>query len=171
MARMQQSAPWSGTGNAAFSRTARQRRRKCFRASKTQRPLCLRKCAAKYEKKCTNSPAGAWRCSPGASASGAPPGSASRRLAAPVVFQRQCPPLRRGYHETRTGLARLVRSTRFRADAGCGKRRDAAGGASQARGKPRQHARSEEHTSELQSHHDLVCRLLLEKKKKKKKKS
>src|SRR5437773_12189673 len=29
-------------------------------------------------------------------------------------------------------------------------------------------ARSEEHTSELQSHHDLVCRLLLEKKKKKK---
>src|SRR6266540_5424195 len=30
--------------------------------------------------------------------------------------------------------------------------------------------RSEEHTSELQSHHDLVCSLLLEKKKKKKKK-
>src|SRR5437773_3243432 len=27
------------------------------------------------------------------------------------------------------------------------------------------HLRSEEHTSELQSHHDLVCRLLLEKKK------
>src|SRR5437773_10978766 len=27
--------------------------------------------------------------------------------------------------------------------------------------------RSEEHTSELQSHHDLVCRLLLEKKKRK----
>src|SRR5437667_6787638 len=31
--------------------------------------------------------------------------------------------------------------------------------------------RSEEHTSELQSHHDLVCRLLLEKKKKTKKDS
>src|SRR5204863_10136897 len=31
------------------------------------------------------------------------------------------------------------------------------------------HARSEEHTSELQSRRDLVCRLLLEKKKKKKK--
>ena len=31
-------------------------------------------------------------------------------------------------------------------------------------------SRSEEHTSELQSHHDLVCRLLLEKKKKNKKK-
>src|SRR5438034_3673142 len=33
------------------------------------------------------------------------------------------------------------------------------------------HPRSEEHTSELQSHSDLVCRLLLEKKKKKKKRS
>src|SRR2546421_8701770 len=31
------------------------------------------------------------------------------------------------------------------------------------------HGRSEEHTSELQSRSDLVCRLLLEKKKKKKK--
>src|SRR5437773_9171020 len=31
----------------------------------------------------------------------------------------------------------------------------------------RRASRSEEHTSELQSHHDLVCRLLLEKKKKK----
>src|SRR5437773_8779622 len=30
----------------------------------------------------------------------------------------------------------------------------------------RSEQRSEEHTSELQSHHDLVCRLLLEKKKK-----
>src|SRR5438477_9166499 len=33
----------------------------------------------------------------------------------------------------------------------------------------RHHDRSEEHTSELQSHVNLVCRLLLEKKKKKKK--
>src|SRR5436190_18668687 len=32
----------------------------------------------------------------------------------------------------------------------------------------RRASRSEEHTSELQSHSDLVCRLLLEKKKKKK---
>src|SRR5437667_4546907 len=31
---------------------------------------------------------------------------------------------------------------------------------------PLERDRSEEHTSELQSHHDLVCRLLLEKKKK-----
>src|SRR5437588_8523665 len=35
--------------------------------------------------------------------------------------------------------------------------------------RPRWRRRSEEHTSELQSHSDLVCRLLLEKKKKKKK--
>src|SRR5690349_23094369 len=35
---------------------------------------------------------------------------------------------------------------------------------------PRTRRRSEEHTSELQSRRDLVCRLLLEKKKKKKKK-
>src|SRR6266540_7385648 len=35
---------------------------------------------------------------------------------------------------------------------------------------PGRRARSEEHTSELQSHHDLVCRLLLEKKKKNKNK-
>src|SRR5437773_12464711 len=34
----------------------------------------------------------------------------------------------------------------------------------------KQIVRSEEHTSELQSHHDLVCRLLLEKKKKKQQK-
>src|SRR5699024_12017940 len=33
-------------------------------------------------------------------------------------------------------------------------------------GAPRQQGRSEEHTSELQSRFDLVCRLLLEKKKK-----
>src|SRR5437588_8411618 len=38
-----------------------------------------------------------------------------------------------------------------------------------ARRAPRAGCRSEEHTSELQSHSDLVCRLLLEKKKKKKK--
>src|SRR5437773_4132804 len=37
--------------------------------------------------------------------------------------------------------------------------------ASSAPAAPARAARSEEHTSELQSHHDLVCRLLLEKKK------
>src|SRR5260370_15496129 len=35
----------------------------------------------------------------------------------------------------------------------------------QTRGPPMQKPRSEEHTSELQSHLNLVCRLLLEKKK------
>ena len=35
---------------------------------------------------------------------------------------------------------------------------------------PQSGVRSEEHTSELQSHSDLVCRLLLEKKKEEKKK-
>src|SRR5438034_7978923 len=39
-----------------------------------------------------------------------------------------------------------------------------------ARPTRRPRKRSEEHTSELQSHSDLVCRLLLEKKKKKRKK-
>src|SRR5437588_7785977 len=39
-----------------------------------------------------------------------------------------------------------------------------------ATGKTISKNRSEEHTSELQSHSDLVCRLLLEKKKKKEKK-
>src|SRR5438034_6053552 len=47
-----------------------------------------------------------------------------------------------------------------RADGGRGRRRVRGHGA------PRRH-RSEEHTSELQSHSDLVCRLLLEKKKNK----
>src|SRR5438132_2858224 len=43
-------------------------------------------------------------------------------------------------------------------------RQSIAGGISTAK---RRDGRSEEHTSELQSHSDLVCRLLLEKKKKK----
>src|SRR5215204_5294503 len=42
----------------------------------------------------------------------------------------------------------------------------AAGGVAAAPFQPRARWRSEEHTSELQSHSDLVCRLLLEKKKK-----
>src|SRR6266496_5575424 len=37
---------------------------------------------------------------------------------------------------------------------------------SESRQAPERHIRSEEHTSELQSRRDLVCRLLLEKKKK-----
>src|SRR5438105_11932171 len=42
----------------------------------------------------------------------------------------------------------------------------AVGGCHQLRLARREHPRSEEHTSELQSRVDLVCRLLLEKKKK-----
>src|SRR5438874_10191452 len=52
-------------------------------------------------------------------------------------------------------------------------RRDSGGGAARAVIAPHRRARlchrSEEHTSELQSRRDLVCRLLLEKKKNKKK--
>src|SRR5206468_10867252 len=44
------------------------------------------------------------------------------------------------------------------------------GGVSRPPVQPRRRQRSEEHTSELQSRSDLVCRLLLEKKKKKKQK-
>src|SRR5690349_22895027 len=40
-------------------------------------------------------------------------------------------------------------------------------GSTPARSRTRRRGRSEEHTSELQSRRDLVCRLLLEKKKKK----
>src|SRR5260221_5957716 len=46
-------------------------------------------------------------------------------------------------------------------------RRHGVGRADRAVDKRRDCIRSEEHTSELQSHSDLVCRLLLEKKKKK----
>src|SRR6266851_9656245 len=51
-------------------------------------------------------------------------------------------------------------------------RRTCGSGKAAARGgrpRPMARRRSEEHTSELQSHHDLVCRLLLEKKKNRKK--
>src|SRR5207237_10780211 len=46
--------------------------------------------------------------------------------------------------------------------------RSALGTARPAVGRPRDVMRSEEHTSELQSHLNLVCRLLLEKKKREK---
>src|SRR5260221_9497971 len=48
--------------------------------------------------------------------------------------------------------------------AGCGNGKSAMGASLSSSSKSS--ARSEEHTSELQSHSDLVCRLLLEKKKK-----
>src|SRR3712207_7618703 len=55
----------------------------------------------------------------------------------------------------------------LRADAGTGAHRRGRGGHGPPRPQGRgPHARSEEHTSELQSRQYLVCRLLLEKKKK-----
>src|SRR5438034_6578346 len=69
-----------------------------------------------------------------------------------------------------------VESSGLQAKAGRGGLGSAEGGGERARcpGFPKRYdchlrsdrARSEEHTSELQSHSDLVCRLLLEKKKK-----
>src|SRR5207237_6422506 len=57
--------------------------------------------------------------------------------------------------------ATAARATRCPATRACRR------AASRARPTPRCSSRSEEHTSELQSHLNLVCRLLLEKKKKK----
>src|SRR2546427_6070280 len=74
----------------------------------------------------------------------------------------------------RSGAGRpLSARARARPDAGVlpGPRRPPAEGRAVrrlGRGRPEPH-RSEEHTSELQSQSNLVCRLLLEKKKKKKK--
>src|SRR5437773_8303953 len=72
-----------------------------------------------------------------------------------------------------TTLFRSGRGGRDRTDREAGTRVHRAGARQEDRGRgdrlagPAQHEdRSEEHTSELQSHHDLVCRLLLEKKNK-----
>src|SRR5438477_8996814 len=69
-----------------------------------------------------------------------------------------------------TTLFRSRSRVRFRVrvlDAGCASRGDSADGHVGLRGGVRaaRALRSEEHTSELQSHVNLVCRLLLEKKK------
>src|SRR5260221_2195273 len=66
--------------------------------------------------------------------------------------------IRRPPRSTLFPYTTLFRS-RHQAEGGCGPGR----GQGPALGRP---GRSEEHTSELQSHSDLVCRLLLEKKKK-----
>src|SRR5256885_9454577 len=57
-------------------------------------------------------------------------------------------------------------TTLFRSGCGCGGRREPKAARAAAGGTGRQRRRSEEHTSELQSPCNLVCRLLLEKKKK-----
>src|SRR2546427_8240857 len=64
------------------------------------------------------------------------------------------------------------RSSDLRArDRGAGDRRPARGTTGSIAGRVQGRLRSEEHTSELQSQSNLVCRLLLEKKKKKKNKT
>src|SRR5260370_3700557 len=62
--------------------------------------------------------------------------------------------------------SRAVRQHQSRSRGTAGHRSDLHGGAAPSRGTWRLAVRSEEHTSELQSHLNLVCRLLLEKKKK-----
>src|SRR5436309_12234149 len=80
--------------------------------------------------------------------------------------------IRRPPRSTLFTYTTLFRSVRRRSGDGrhgalCGCSRDV----DRVQGRARQSAeRSEEHTSELQSRENLVCRLLLEKKKKKKKK-
>src|SRR5215204_7650371 len=76
-----------------------------------------------------------------------------------------------GPAERRSGFSfAATRTSRLRTSARWGGSRRCEGGGCGAPGGGAPHssggARSEEHTSELQSHSDLVCRLLLEKKKK-----
>src|SRR5438034_1523014 len=72
--------------------------------------------------------------------------------------------IRRPPRSTLFPYTTLFRSRRDRRPARCSRRRASPRSWSGARPP----GRSEEHTSELQSHSDLVCRLLLEKKKKNK---
>src|SRR5438874_4558719 len=65
---------------------------------------------------------------------------------------------RSGGHDPLGGAAQIERAGQLAVDRGEGPRRVLG---------PLSGGRSEEHTSELQSRRDLVCRLLLEKKKKK----
>src|SRR5260221_8449291 len=75
--------------------------------------------------------------------------------------------IRRPPRSTLFPYTTLFRSLFDHRGAGLHGRRDGADVRRRIRGAVRQAGRSEEHTSELQSHSDLVCRLLLEKKKKK----
>src|SRR5882762_5426602 len=87
---------------------------------------------------------------------------------APRQRPRRRPPSSTGRPRPRTGALARSRAAvpSGRAPAGNrGAARSGRGGA--RRGRRRARPRSEEHTSELQSHLNLVCRLLLEKKKKK----
>src|SRR3712207_7500493 len=73
------------------------------------------------------------------------------------------------FRSTSAPIARSDAPSRRRCRTACGPARSRPGRARSTAGRIAPRARSEEHTSELQSRQYLVCRLLLEKKKKKKK--
>src|SRR5690349_23086243 len=76
--------------------------------------------------------------------------------------------IRRPPRSTLFPYTTLFRSWWWRASAGCSCRCSPGGRSPTWLAAGNCRSRSEEHTSELQSRRDLVCRLLLEKKKKKK---
>src|SRR5215204_1972387 len=97
--------------------------------------------------------------------------SRQRRIGRP---RRLAPPRRRGSRKRRSPWKSPSRYQRFRSPRSsrpgcrgpiCNPNRPPPGARPLHRPPPRGQSRSEEHTSELQSHSDLVCRLLLEKKK------
>src|SRR2546421_7967398 len=75
--------------------------------------------------------------------------------------------IRRPPRSTLFPYTTLFRSRRTLSTHTLADRRSAGQAANRATSPTRNESRSEEHTSELQSRSDLVCRLLLEKKKKK----
>src|SRR5690242_21197372 len=79
--------------------------------------------------------------------------------------------IRRPPRSTLFPYTTLFRSRSPSGGSSCRPGRAARAAAPRCRRPARRACRSEEHTSELQSHVNLVCRLLLEKKKKKKKKN
>src|SRR5437773_4566110 len=82
-------------------------------------------------------------------------GVADRRVAEHLVVANQAG---KDGQTRRVGAGPAVGTARVRVE-----EKDGAGACLPPAAAPLQRVRSEEHTSELQSHHDLVCRLLLEK--------
>src|SRR5207249_8774310 len=86
-----------------------------------------------------------------------------------TLFRSRMPPAsRRSRSPDNRGSSRrchrLSASRRYRRTPDTGRFREASGLVPPRNERPRQLERSEEHTSELQSRFDIVCRLLLEKK-------